>query len=286
MSQRLTIKKTYKMFIGGKFVRSESCHSFKILDQHGKLVANACRSTRKDVRDAVRSARGAVSWEKMAPYNRGQILYRLAEMMEGKKAEFTKELSYHMSPAQATEEVENSINRVIWYAGWADKYVQISGTVNPVAPPYFSFSVPEPTGVVGIICPDVAPLLALITLVMPALVGGNTVVVVGSTIAANVVSVFSEAVATSDLPSGVLNILTGYRQEVIESLSGHMDVNALVLGIDESSKQIEENGVENVKRIVKRWLTVEEWTKPELTEKPAFIDDTTEIKTLWHPIGL
>ena len=262
---RLPVKKTYKLFIGGAFPRSESGRTYEAEGQ------NVARGSRKDARDAVRAARSAQpGWGSATAYNRGQVLYRIAEMVEARAAEFADLCS-------GREEVERSIDRIVWYAGWADKLPQVLGGSNPVAGPYFDFTIPEPTGVVAVLAPDEPPLLGLVTRLLPPLVGGNAVVVVASETHPLAAIELAEAVATSDVPGGVVNVLTGYRGEMAPHLAAHMDVNAIDLcGADGHSTELEESAAENVKRIVHGRADV---------QSPWEIASFLELKTVWHPIG-
>jgi acyl-CoA reductase-like NAD-dependent aldehyde dehydrogenase len=263
---RLPVKKTYKLYVGGAFPRSESGRTYEAQG------ANIARASRKDLRDAVRSARGALSkWSGMTAYNRGQVLYRMAEMMEARSAELAKFCA-------GTAEVETSIDRVVWYAGWADKLAQVLGSSNPVAGPYFNFTVPEATGVVGILAPDEPALEGLVSRIAPAIVGGNTVVVIASEALPLAAIELAEVLATSDVPGGAVNLLTGFRAELAPWLAGHMDVNALdVTGSDGDSAELERLAAENVKRIVRGSADGQSpW------EAAAFL----ELKTVWHPIGV
>jgi acyl-CoA reductase-like NAD-dependent aldehyde dehydrogenase len=262
---RLPVKKTYKLFVGGAFPRSESGRTYEAEGQ------NVARASRKDLRDAVRAARGAFpKWAGMTAYNRGQVLYRLAEMIEARAAEFAELCS-------GRKEVERTIDRVVWYAGWADKLAQVLGSSNPVAGPYFNFTVPEPTGVVGILAPDEPPLLGLVSRVTPALAGGNAVVVVASETRPLAAIELAEAIATSDMPGGAVNILTGKREELAPWLAAHMDVNALDLaGSDGETPELERAAAANVKRVIHGRADVQSpW------EIAAFL----ELKTVWHPVG-
>jgi acyl-CoA reductase-like NAD-dependent aldehyde dehydrogenase len=262
---RLPVKKTYKLFIGGAFPRSESGRSYEAQGQ------NVARASRKDARDAVRAARGAFpKWAGMTAYNRGQVLYRLAEMVEARAAEFAELCS-------GRSEVERTIDRIVWYAGWADKFAQVVGSANPVAGPYFNFTVPEPTGVVATLAPNEPALLGLVTRVVPALTGGNSVVAVASESKPLAAIELAEAVATSDVPAGALNVLTGYRRELGPWLAAHMDVNALDLaGSDGDAPDLERAAASNVKRVVRGRSDVQSpW------EIAAFV----ELKTVWHPVG-
>jgi acyl-CoA reductase-like NAD-dependent aldehyde dehydrogenase len=263
---RLPIKKTYKLFIGGEFPRSESGRTYEAEGQ------NVARGSRKDVRDAVRAARGAFAkWSAMTAYNRGQVLYRIAEMMEARRAEFAELCS-------GPKEVERSIDRVVWYAGWADKLAQVLGSSNPVAGPYFNFTVPEPTGVVGILSPEEPALAGLVSRVAPALVGGNAVVVVASETHPLAAIELAEVLATADVPGGVVNMVTGLREELAPVLAGHMDVNALDLsGADGQVEELERLAAENVKRVVRG--------APD-DQSPWEVAGFLELKTVWHPIGV
>jgi acyl-CoA reductase-like NAD-dependent aldehyde dehydrogenase len=263
---RLPVKKTYKLFIGGAFPRSESGRTYEAQGQ------NVARASRKDVRDAVVAARGAQGkWASMTAYNRGQVLYRIAEMMEARASEFAALCS-------GKQEVERAIDRWVWYAGFADKLAQVLGSSNPVAGPYFNFTVPEPTGVVGIVAPDEPPLLGLVSRVAPALTGANSVLALASETQPLAAIELAEALATSDVPGGVVNILTGYRGELAPWLAAHMDVNAIDLtGADGLRAELETAAAENVKRVV-----LGEPDTQSLYEISAFL----ELKTVWHPIGV
>ena len=263
---RLPVRKTYKLFIGGAFPRSESGRTYEAEGQ------NVARASRKDVRDAVRAARGAFpKWAGATAYNRGQVLYRIAEMMEARRAELAELCS-------GPKEVERSIDRVVWYAGWADKLAQVLGSSNPVAGPYFNFTVPEPTGVVGVVAPEAPPLLGLVSRLAPALVGGNTVVAIAPETSPLAAVELAEVLATSDVPGGAVNILTGLRAELAPWLASHMDVNAIdVTGADGLSEELERSAAENVKRVVRGRADSQ-----SLDEISAFL----ELKTVWHPIGV
>jgi acyl-CoA reductase-like NAD-dependent aldehyde dehydrogenase len=262
---RLPVKKTYKLFIGGAFPRSESGRTYEAEGQ------NVARASRKDVRDAVRAARGALpKWAGMTAYNRGQVLYRLAEMIEARAAEFAELCS-------GRPEVERTVDRVVWYAGWADKLAQVVGSSNPVAGPYFNFTVPEPTGVVAVLAPDEPALLGLVSRVVPALTGGNVVVAVASEQQPLAAIELAEALATSDVPGGAVNLLTGHRAELAPWLASHMDVNALDLtGADGLSPDLERTAADNVKRVVRG--------DPD-SQSPWDIASFLELKTVWHPVG-
>jgi acyl-CoA reductase-like NAD-dependent aldehyde dehydrogenase len=262
---RLPVKKTYKLFIAGAFPRSESGRTYEAQGQ------NVARASRKDARDAVRAARAAFpKWSGMTAYNRGQVLYRLAEMVEARIAEFAELCS-------GRDEVERAIDRIVWYAGWADKFAQVVGSSNPVAGPYFNFTVPEPTGVVAIVAPEEPSLLGLVTRIAPALTGGNAVVAVASESAPLAAIELAEALATSDVPAGAVNILTGHRGELSPWLASHMDVNAIDLaGADGDAPDLERAAAANVKRVVRgRSDAQSPW------EIAAFV----ELKTVWHPVG-
>jgi acyl-CoA reductase-like NAD-dependent aldehyde dehydrogenase len=262
---RLPVRKTYKLFIGGAFPRSESGRTYEAEGQ------NVALASRKDVRDAVRAARTAFpKWAGMTAYNRGQVLYRLAEMVEARAAEFA-DLS------SGRDEVERTVDRIVWYAGWADKLAQVLGSSNPVAGPYFNFTVPEPTGVVGVLAPDDPPLLGLVSRIVPALTGGNVVVAVASEPHPLAAIELAEAIATSDVPGGVVNILTGHRAELAPWLASHMDVNALdISGADGESPDLERAAADNVKRVIRG--------RPE-AQSPWEIASFLELKTVWHPVG-
>jgi acyl-CoA reductase-like NAD-dependent aldehyde dehydrogenase len=262
---RLPVRKTYKLYIGGAFPRSESGRTYEAEGQ------NVARASRKDARDAVRAARAAQpGWAAATAYNRGQVLYRLAEMVEARIPEFAELCT-------GRDEVERSIDRVVWYAGWADKLPQVLGGSNPVAGPYFNFTVPEPTGVVAVIAPDEPPLLGLVTRLLPPLVGGNAVIAVASEQRPLAAVELAEAVATSDLPGGVVNLLTGFRNELAPVLASHMDVNALDIGgADGQVADLERVAAENVKRVVRG--------RPDV-QSPWEIAGFLELKTVWHPIG-
>jgi acyl-CoA reductase-like NAD-dependent aldehyde dehydrogenase len=262
---RLPVKKTYKLFVGGAFPRSESGRTYEAEGQ------NVARASRKDARDAVRAARAAQpGWAAATAYNRGQVLYRLAEMVEARVPEFAELCS-------GRDEVERSIDRVVWYAGWADKLPQVLGGSNPVAGPYFNFTVPEPSGVVAVLAPDEPPLLGLVTRLLPPLVGGNAVVAVASEQRPLAAIELAEAIATSDLPGGVVNLLTGFHAELAPVLAAHMDVNAIDLGAaNGSAAELEKLAADNVKRVFHGAADV---------QSPWEIAGFLELKTVWHPIG-
>jgi acyl-CoA reductase-like NAD-dependent aldehyde dehydrogenase len=284
MDSRIPVRKTYKLYIGGEFPRSESGRSYEAVGADGSLLAWAARASRKDLRDAVRSARGAFrGWAGRTASNRGQILYRVAELMEGRRAQFEDEVS-RAGSTDPPREVDVAVDRWVWYAGWSDKVHHILGTVNPVAGPYFNFTIPEPTGVVGVVTPEEPPLLGLVSRLAPAIVGGNTAVVLASERSPLPAVTLSEVLATSDVPAGVINVLTGYKRELVPWLAGHMDVNAIDLAgaPDEIRTEMERVAAENVKRVVKAngsdYFDV-------TAQSPYEIAATLEMKTVWHPMG-
>jgi acyl-CoA reductase-like NAD-dependent aldehyde dehydrogenase len=266
MTSRLPVRKTYKLYIGGEFPRSESG---RVYEAQG---ANVARASRKDLRDAVRAARGAFpKWAALTAYNRGQVVYRIAEMLEARRAEFADLCS-------GPQEVERSIDRLVWYAGWADKLAQVLGSSNPVAGPYFNFTVPEPTGVVGILVPEEPALAGLVSRLAPAIVGGNAAVAVVSESSPLAAVELAEVLATSDVPGGVVNLLTGRREELAPVLAAHMDVNALDLaGADGDVEELERLAADNVKRVVRG--------APD-EQSPWEVAAFLELKTVWHPIGV
>jgi acyl-CoA reductase-like NAD-dependent aldehyde dehydrogenase len=286
-SPRLNVLKTYKLFIGGKFPRSESGRYYKVKGKGGKFVANASRASKKDLRDAVRKADEAFEgWSSQPPFKRGQILYRMAEMLEGRKAQYIEELESHgISRQRATDEMETSVDRLVYYAGWSDKFTQVLGSVNPVAGSYFNFSMPEPTGVVGVLLPQDSPMTAFVTIMAATVVGGNTCVMLAPGKYALSPISFAEVLNDSDLPGGVANILTGYKSELLDHFSRHMDINALIYcdNVNKEIKTIQENAAENLKRVIHRHHS--DWLSEEL-ETPYLIQDTQEIKTTWHPVGV
>jgi acyl-CoA reductase-like NAD-dependent aldehyde dehydrogenase len=276
---RLPVRKTYKLFIGGAFPRSESGRTYPIVDASGETLAYAVRASRKDMRDAVKSARGAQpKWAGATAYLRGQVLYRVAEMMEGRAGQFVDELHLTRGTDDAEREVADAIDRWVWYAGCADKIASVTGTVNPVAGPYFDFTVPEPVGVVGIVAPDEPALLGLVSVVAPALAAGNAVVVLASEVNPLVAITLAEVLATSDVPGGVVNVLTGSKSEVGPWLAGHGDVDSVdVTGAaEELAAEMERQAADDVKRVVRH---------RDLVESPYAVAATMELKTVWHPIG-
>lgn len=287
MAERLEVLKTYKTYVNGKFPRSESERVYQVLNKKGEHFANACRCTRKDIRDAIVASRSAFSeWSNRSAYNRGQILYRIAEMLEGRKDQFIKELENSGKGYKvAKQEVECSIDRLVYYGGWTDKISQVFGTVNPVASSHFNFSVPEPTGVIGIIAPDDYPLLSVVTLIAPVIASGNCVVMVASEKNPLPAISFGEVLHASDLPAGVVNILSGFHNEMINDLTSHMDVNGLLnTSADKKNRKlIDENASISVKRVTHYSIT--DWLDVRY-ENPYMILDCMEIKTTWHPIGV
>lgn len=284
-SKRLEVLKTYKIYIGGQFPRTESGRYYIATNAAGKKLANVCLCSRKDFRDAVEVARNAFGgWSGKAAFNRGQILYRMAEMLEGRKNQFVDELiSQDSTPAQAEKEVNLAIDRLIHYAGWCDKYQQIMSSVNPVASSHFNFSVPEPTGVVAIVAPQNDSLLGLVSVIAPVIAGGNTCIVLASNSKPLCSVTFAEVLNSSDLSGGVVNILTGKVSELIPWFADHMDVNAVVFceKDDVVKKMIQEKSSLNVKRAV--FYPDVNWYSED-GQSPYFILDTQEIKTTWHPI--
>lgn len=281
---RLEVLKTYKIYIGGQFPRTESGRYYSPADKKGKPLGNICLSSRKDVRNAVVAARKAFGgWSERTAFNRGQILYRIAEMLEGRREQFISELHAQGSTKVAAEtEVTRAIDRIVYYAGWCDKYQQILSSVNPVASSHFNFSVVEPTGVVGIVTPQESALIGLVSLIMPVICGGNTCVVVASENLPLCAITFAEVLNSSDLPGGVVNILTGTNLELNNVLATHMDVNAVVYGGNdtEALKSIQEGAVLNVKRIIPQR---KDWMESNAQDL-YLISDTQEVKTTWHPI--
>ena len=287
MTARLDVRKTYKLFVGGKFPRSESGRSYEVADAKGRFLANAAKASRKDARDAVVAGRKAFAgWAAATAYNRGQVLYRVAELLEGRRAQFVAEVSAGegLTARRAESAVDAAIDRWVWYAGWSDKIAQVHGSSNPVAGPYFDFSVPEPTGIVATIAPQASSLLGLVSVIAPAAVSGNTVVVLASEDRPLPAVTLSEVPATSDVPGGVVNVLTGRVAEVAPHLAAHMDVNAIDLaGVEdaEAARDLEAAAAENLKRVLRPHD--EDWAAtPSLERMLALL----EIKTVWHPVGI
>ncbi len=292
---RIDVRKTYKLYIGGAFPRSESGRSYVVTAANGDPIANAVRASRKDLRDAVRSARKAAeAWADRTAMNRGQILYRVAELMEGRRDQFAAEVAVAegLRDARAREQVDRSVDRWVWYAGWADKISQVLGSSNPVAAPYFNFTIPEPTGVVGIVAPETSSLLGLVSRLAPPLVAGNSVVVLASETRPLPAVTLGEVLATSDVPGGVINILTGRKQELVPVLAAHVDVDSLdVWGVPvELRTEVEQLAAQDIKRISRRPAGVSDarfnWLDDRAAERPEWIAAWLEMKTVWHPIGV
>ncbi len=287
---RIDVRKTYKLYIGGAFPRSESGHSYEVLDAKGKFVANAALASRKDVRDAVVAARKAFGpWSGRTAYNRGQILYRIAEVMEDRRPQFEEAVrqSEGGTAAAARAQVDAAVDRLVWYAGWADKLAQVVGNANPVAGPFLNHSAPEPTGVVGVLAPQSSSLLGLVSVVAPVVVTGNVAVVVSSYTRPLPAVTFSEVLATSDVPGGVVNILTGDAAALGPWLAAHMDVNAIdlcgVAGSADLATSLEVAAADNLKRVRRAPDAEPDWSAdPGLGPMTAFV----ETKTVWHPIGV
>lgn len=287
---RIDVRKTYKLYIGGAFPRSESGYSYEVLDSKGKFVANAALASRKDARDAVAAARKAFGgWSGRTAYNRAQILYRIAEVMEDRRPQFVQAVSQSegLSAAKAGGVVDEAIDRLVWYAGWADKITQVVGNANPVAGPYFNLSTPEPTGVVAVLAPQASSLLGLVSVVAPVIVTGNTTVVVSSYDRPLPAVTFAEVLATSDVPGGVVNLLTGSAATVGPWLAAHMDVNAIdltgIAGDTALATDLEVAAADNLKRVRRPPATEPDWSlDPGLEPMTAFL----ETKTVWHPIGV
>jgi len=286
---RIAVRKTYKLYIGGAFPRSESGRSYVVQGSDGGFLANAALASRKDARDAVVAARKAFAgWSGATAYNRGQVLYRVAEVLEGRRAQFADEVrqATGVSLTEACGEVDAAVDRWVWYAGWADKIAQVRGGANPVAGPYFNFSLPEPAGVVAVLAPQDGPgaaLLALVSVVAPAIVGGSTAVVVASEKYPLPAVTLSEVLATSDVPGGVVNILTGRVAEIAPWLASHMDVNAIDLAGAPGAlaDDLAVAAAENLKRVVR--LPSADWTaEPGIERMTAYL----ETKTVWHPMGV
>lgn len=283
MTARIDVRKTYKLYINGEFPRSESGRSYPALNHDGEVVARVALASRKDLRDAVRAAREAQQkWASKSGYNRGQILYRIAEMMEDRAGTFVEQLMVGGSTsARARAEVAKSIDRMVWYAGWSDKFAQIYGNLNPVAGPFFNISVPEPTGVVGIIAPPNPALLGMVSRLAPIIVSGNTAVLVASNSQPMPAITFSETLESSDVPPGVVNILTGNAEELTPWMADHMDINAIDIAgaSDEGRVRAQQGAVHNVKRVIGS-------DGYRDGQSPYLIAAFTETKTVWHPKGL
>jgi acyl-CoA reductase-like NAD-dependent aldehyde dehydrogenase len=286
---RLDVRKTYKLYVGGAFPRSESGRTYEVTDTKGRFLANAARASRKDVRDAVVAARKAQpGWAAATAYNRGQVLYRVAEVLQGRRAQFTEAVSAAegSSPRKAAAQVDAAIDRWVWYAGWADKFQQVHSSANPVAGPYFDLSVPEPTGVVGALAPQGASLLGLVSVIAPIVVSGNAVVVVASEQRPLPAVTLAEVLATSDVPGGVVNLLTGHTDELALVLAEHLDVDALdltgIAGRDVTAYEVA--AAENVKRLLQAPATEPSWDT--VPHGPRRILAFCETKTVWHPKGI
>jgi acyl-CoA reductase-like NAD-dependent aldehyde dehydrogenase len=294
-ASRIEVRKTYKLYIGGAFPRTESGRSYLVSAADGTPLANACRASRKDLRDAVRAARKAFpGWADRTAMNRGQILYRVAELMEGRRDQFAAEVAAAegLKADRARAVVDRAIDRWVWYAGWADKIAQVLGSSNPVAADYFNFTIPEPTGVVAIVAPETSSLLGLVSRLAPALVSGSATVVVASETRPLPAVTLSEVLATSDVPGGVVNILTGHKRELVPVAAAHVDVDALdTWGIPEPLRRDAElAAAESVKRVTRRPKGVADarfdWLDDRAAERPEWIAAYLEMKTVWHPIGV
>jgi acyl-CoA reductase-like NAD-dependent aldehyde dehydrogenase len=292
---RIDVRKTYKLYIGGQFPRSESGRSYVVNAADGTPLANAVRASRKDLRDAVRSARGAFQpWADRTAMNRGQILYRVAELMEGRRDQFVAEVAQAegLKPDRAAEVVARAVDRWVWYAGWADKIAQVLGSSNPVASDYFNFTIPEPTGVVGVVAPEASSLLGLVSRLAPPLVAGNSVVVIASESRPLPAISLTEVLATSDVPGGVINVLTGRKRELVPVLAAHEDVDAIdVWGVpDDLRAAVELSAADSVKRVARRPKGASDarfdWLDDRASERPEWIAAFLEMKTVWHPIGV
>jgi acyl-CoA reductase-like NAD-dependent aldehyde dehydrogenase len=292
---RVEVRKTYKLYIGGAFPRSESGRSYVVRAADGTPLANAVRGSRKDLRDAVRAARKAADgWAAKTAMNRGQVLYRVAELMEGRRDQFAAEVAAAegLRDTRAADVVAAAIDRWVWYAGWADKIAQVLGSSNPVGAPYFNFTIPEPTGVVGVVAPETSSLLGLVSRLAPPLVAGNTVVVLASEARPLPAVTLTEVLATSDVPGGVVNLITGLRKELVPVLAGHVDVDAIdTWGVPDAMRtEIDTIAADSVKRLARRARAVNEarfdWMDARAAERPEWIASYLEMKTVWHPIGM
>ena len=294
-ASRVEVRKTYKLYIGGAFPRSESGRSYVVNAADGTPLANAVRSSRKDLRDSVRAARNAYpGWADRAALNRGQVLYRVAELMEGRRDQFEAEVAQAegLRADRAREVVARAIDRWVWYAGWADKIAQVLGSSNPVASDFFNFTIPEPTGVVGVVAPEPSSLLGLVSRLAPPLVAGNAVVVIASEARPLPAISLTEVLATSDVPAGVVNVLTGRKRELVPVLANHVDVDTIdVWGVpDDLRTDVELAAAESIKRIVRRPAGITDarfdWLDDRASERPEWIAAYLEMKTVWHPIGV
>ena len=295
MADRIDVRKTYKLYIGGAFPRSESGRSYVVRAADDAPLANAVRASRKDLRDAVRAARKAFpGWAEKSAMNRGQVLYRVAELMEGRRDQFVAEVATAegLREAKAREVVARAIDRWVWYAGWADKIAQVLGSSNPVAASYFNFTIPEPTGVVGVVAPESSSLLGLVSRLAPPIVAGNAVVLLASEARPLPAVTLTEVLATSDVPGGVVNVLTGLKRELVPVLAGHVDVDAIdVWGVpDDLRTDVELIAADNVKRLARRPAGTTDarfdWLDDRASERPEWIAAFLEMKTVWHPIGV
>ena len=280
MSNRIDVKKTYKLYINGAFPRTESGRTYEVKSAAGKFIANPCLASRKDLREAVVAARAAhVGWNNATAYNRGQIIYRIAEMLEGRRTQFVEEImiSTGVTRVKGEREVTDSVDRFVWYAGWTDKIASLAGSTNPVAGPYYNFTIPESMGVVAAIAPETPSLLGLIDAIAPIIASGNTVIILASTKAPLSALTFAEVLATSDLPAGVVNILTGKKDEIAPWMASHMDIDAIdISGLPrKQAVAIKVAGAQNLKRI-----------HSFKSNDPGRIVAFMEAKTVWHPIGL
>jgi acyl-CoA reductase-like NAD-dependent aldehyde dehydrogenase len=289
---RLAVRKTYKLYIGGQFPRSESGRSYVVSAADGTPLANAVRGSRKDLRDAVRAARGAFpGWAARTAMNRGQVIYRVAELLEGRRGQLVEEVAAAEGSEGAEVSVDRAIDRLVWYAGWSDKISQVLGTVNPVGASYFDFSIPEPTGVVGIIAPEASSLLGLVSRLAPVIVSGNSAVVLASEGRPLPAVTLAEILATSDVPGGVVNLITGLRAELVPWLAAHMDVNGIdAWGVPADLRVgLETAAVENMKRIARPprgGIDAFDWLDDARAQRPEYIASFLEVKTVWHPIGM
>ena len=287
---RLDVRKTYKLYVGGAFPRSESGRSYEVHDHKGRFIANAAYASRKDARDAVSAARKAFGgWSSRTAYNRGQVLYRVAEVLEGRRGQFVEEVGFSegLGKRQAETAVDESIDRLVWYAGWADKIAQVVGGANPVSGPYFNFSMPDPSGVIAVLAPQGSSLLGLVSVVAPVIVTGNTCVVTSSYARPVPAITLSEVLATSDVPGGVVNMLTGRLADTVPTLASHMDVNGIDLtgaaGDLDHARELEVAATENLKRVLRAPAAEPDWSvQPGIERMTAFL----ETKTVWHPIGI
>ena len=293
-AERIDVRKTYKLYLGGAFPRSESGRTYLVTDPRGSELANASRASRKDLRDAVRAARKAFEpWAGRTAMNRGQVLYRVAELIEGRRDQFVAEVAAAegLSSRRAGTLVDHAIDRWVWYAGWADKIAQVLGSSNPVAAPYFNFTIPEPTGVVGLVAPESSSLLGLVSRLAPILVSGNAVVVLASESRPLPSVTLGEVLATSDVPGGVINLLTGLKKELVPVLAAHVDVDAVDTWGVAADQQVavEVSAAESIKRIARRPKGISDgafdWTDDRAAQRPEWIAAFLEMKTVWHPIG-